>query len=178
MILNTQRRWRRPIDDRVQRNVMNVWRRVPGKGQQAGLDVAHSLPGVACHVTINDLERGCVQRIEGNWRRDWSVGGAMRNQNCRQRLNIGIGISYAQALTKRHNNTPTDVAMTLRDVYHKMQHGTYRCNGKAMPIGGDVTKLMLCDQLSPEHESDSARYSCAPPTFLARKNVGGKSIAW
>ena len=113
-------RWRRPKDGTVARQVLNVWRRCPSVAATIQLPEAHSMPGFACQVSIDDLERGCVQRIEGNWRRDWTVGAALRNLNARHVLNTGIGVSYAKLCTDAAgdaNMTQTDVAMTVHDIY-------------------------------------------------------------
>ena len=143
------------------------------------------MPGFACQVSLDDLERGCVQRIEGNWRRDWTVGAALRNLNARHVLNTGIGLNYAKLCTDGTgdvNMTQTDVAMEVHDMYLKMEKGTYRdTNGKKMKINGEFDKLMLCSELTARQkrilEDVKFRAKNIPGTQECRRGIN-KLVSW
>ena len=89
--VHNEKRWRRPEERREGGYGIIQWLRRKWRGGSAtepldGQVEKHCQIGDACRVKLFDLVKGLSQRIEGQFRRDWSFVPALWNMYFKERL--------------------------------------------------------------------------------------------
>jgi len=144
-----EKRWRRPEDRREGGHGLIDWLRrnrhgVSGAGSVDAQVEEHSRIGDACRVKLYDFVKGLSQRIEGQFRRDWSFVPGLWNMYFRECLLSGHSLSVG---TKVEAASPTaskpqEYAIALQELYDLLTNGKYMApGGRKMSIRGDVSKL-------------------------------------
>ena len=113
----------------------------------------HCQIGDACRVKLFDLGKGLAQRIEGQFRRDWSFVPALWNMYFKECLLSGHSISVRR-VAEAENPTPDNrqsLTIALEEIYKHLEHGKYKGpGGKLMAIRGDITKLNRAIDMKPD----------------------------
>ena len=142
-------RWRRPDEG----DKCDLLPHIP-RTQRALLwpqiESAHVVGGA--FVRIFDITRSMSQRIEGQFRRNWSFIPGLWNLYFRERVNLGLSLklgtqSVRDEATKLEEQ---DAAVAAADLMKKLTNGTFTTvQGKRRKINGDTTKLMYADGITP-----------------------------
>ena len=89
-------------------------------------------PEEAAKVKLFDITRGLPQRIEGQFRRHWSLTPALWNLYFRERVNLGASLSIrnSSSVEASQEDVEQDAAMAAASLLKKLQHGFYLDKGK------------------------------------------------
>ena len=130
-------------------------------------------------VRLFDVARGLPQRIEGQYRRNWSLAPALWNLYFRERVNLGASLTVREQVQQGDVSNPldTDYAQGAAGAYKLLDTGTYRTiSGKRCKIDGDISKLPFAEGVTPIQKKLFAnmRFRCAqiPGTQEIRSKIG------
>ena len=92
------------------------------------------------------------QRIEGQFRRNWSFIPGLWNLYFRERVNLGLSLKLGSQSVrdKATKLEEQDAAVAAADLMKKLTSGTFTTvQGKRRKINGDTTNLMHADGVTP-----------------------------
>ena len=97
------------------------------------------------------MTRSFAQRIEGQFRRDWSIIPGLWNLYFREQINLGVSLKAVSRTTSNMPALPTeqDAAVAAANLYERLSSGSYRDQyGRRRKIDGDTSKLMYAEGIT------------------------------
>ena len=104
------------------------------------------------YVIIFDVTRSMSQRVEGQYRRNWSFIPGLWNLYFRDEINRGVSLKTAPRVAASGPCLPEeqDAAVAAAKLYEKLETGVYvDQRGKRRKLDGDTSKLMYAEGVTP-----------------------------
>ena len=139
----------------------------------------NELQAAAAEVKLFDITRGLAQRIEGQFRRHWSLIPALWNLYFREQINTNISLK-SSSKGEAGGPAPTpeqDAALAAAALYEFLTKGTYRDQqGKRCKVDGNIMKLPYAEGLTHKQQhllrDFRFRTKSVPGTMEVRTKIG------
>ena len=120
--IKDEKRWRRPEQDPYAIANYAQARREDGNDYLPETSLREGGVGL---VRLFDVARGMAQRVEGQYRRNWSYLPAVWNLHVRERVNLGASLKISETLKAGTVSTTDemDIVMAAAELYKKLETG-------------------------------------------------------